>query len=125
MSFGFTEDQQGVFDNVARLCARFDADYWRRTDETGDFPEAFVAAMAEGGWLGVAIPEEYGGGGRGITEAAIVLREVARSGAAMNGCSALHLTIFGPTRWCGSAASGSSRPTCRGPPPATCTWRSA
>ena len=51
--------------------------------------------MAEGGWLGVAIPEEYGGGGRGITEAAIVLREVARSGAAMNGCSALHLTIFG------------------------------
>jgi acyl-CoA dehydrogenase len=51
--------------------------------------------MAEGGWVGIAIPEAYGGGGRGITEAAIVLREVARSGAAMNGCSALHLTIFG------------------------------
>jgi acyl-CoA dehydrogenase len=51
--------------------------------------------MAEGGWLGIAMPEEYGGGGRGITEAAIVLKEVAASGAGMNGCSALHLTIFG------------------------------
>src|SRR3954452_15480173 len=51
--------------------------------------------MAEGGWLGLAIPEEYGGGGQGISEAAIMMREIARSGAAMNGCSALHLTIFG------------------------------
>ena len=51
--------------------------------------------MAEGGWVGIALPEEYGGGGRGITDAAVVLHEVAASGAAMNGCSALHLTIFG------------------------------
>src|SRR5687768_11666311 len=51
--------------------------------------------MAAGGWIGIAIPEEYGGGGRGITEAAIVLEEVAASGAAMNGASALHLSIFG------------------------------
>src|SRR5436190_4974376 len=51
--------------------------------------------MAEGGWLGLAIPEEFGGGGMGISEAAVMMREIARSGAAMNGCSALHLTVFG------------------------------
>jgi alkylation response protein AidB-like acyl-CoA dehydrogenase len=59
------------------------------------FPWEFYERMAEGGWVGIAIPEEYGGGGRGITEAATVLRTVAASGAAMNGCSAIHLTIFG------------------------------
>ena len=59
------------------------------------FPHDFYAAMAKGGWIGVAIPEEYGGGGHGITEAAAVLMEVAASGAAMNGCSAIHLSIFG------------------------------
>jgi acyl-CoA dehydrogenase len=96
MSFGFTEDQQGVFDNVARLCARFDADYWRRTDETGDFPEAFVAAMAEGGWLGVAMPTELGGSGLGLTEAALMMQAVAQSGAGFSGASAIHLNIFGP-----------------------------
>src|SRR5207302_5372486 len=56
---------------------------------------AFYDALAEGGWIGVAIPEQYGGGGLGITEASIVLEEIAASGAAMNGCSAIHLSIFG------------------------------
>ena len=51
--------------------------------------------MAEGGWIGVCIPTEYGGGGQGITEATVILEEVARSGAGMNGCSAIHLSIFG------------------------------
>src|SRR5690349_17671134 len=51
--------------------------------------------MADGGWIGVAMPEAYGGGGLGITEASIVLEEVAASGAAMNGCSALHTSMFG------------------------------
>jgi len=54
-AFEFTEDQQAIFDSVSRLCARFDAAYWREVDETGNFPEAFVAAMAEGGWLGTAM----------------------------------------------------------------------
>lgn len=95
MSFGFTEDQQGIFASVTRLCARFDADYWRRTDETGDFPEAFVAAMAEGGWLGTAMPTELGGAGLGLTEAALMMQAVAQSGAGFSGASAIHLNIFG------------------------------
>ncbi|MFN3513984.1 MAG: acyl-CoA dehydrogenase family protein [Phenylobacterium sp.] len=94
--FGFTEDQQEIFDGVSRLCARFDADYWRRTDETGEFPEAFVAAMAEGGWLGTAMPVELGGAGLGLTEAALMMQAVAQSGAGFSGGSAIHLNIFGP-----------------------------
>jgi acyl-CoA dehydrogenase len=95
MDFTPDEDHEAIADAVRRVCAGFGDDYWARCDAEHAFPWDFYKVMAEGGWLGVAIPERYGGGGRGITEAAIVLREVARSGAAMNGCSALHLTIFG------------------------------
>jgi len=94
--FWFTDEQQAIRESVLRLCARFDAEYWRRTDETGEFPEAFVAAMAEAGWLGAAMPVELGGSGLGVTEAAIVMQAVAESGAGFSGASALHLNIFGP-----------------------------
>jgi acyl-CoA dehydrogenase len=94
--FWLTEEQEALVESVTRLCARFDADYWRRTDETGDFPEAFVAAMADGGWLGAAMPAELGGSGLGLTEAALVMQAVAQSGAGFSGASAVHLNIFGP-----------------------------
>jgi acyl-CoA dehydrogenase len=93
--FWFSDEQQAIRDAVVRLCERFDADYWRRTDESGEFPEAFVAAMAEAGWLGVAMPTELGGSGLGLTEAAIVMQAVAESGAGFSGASAMHLNIFG------------------------------
>ena len=80
---------------VAQTCAQFDDEYWMRCEVDHAFPQEFYAAMAEGGWIGVAIPERYGGGGRGVTEAAAVLEEVAASGACMNGASAIHLSIFG------------------------------
>jgi acyl-CoA dehydrogenase len=80
---------------VRAVCARFDDDYWSACDQEHRFPTEFYAAMAEGGWIGIAIPERYGGGGQGIREAATVLNEVAASGACMNGASALHLSIFG------------------------------
>ncbi|HEX7943548.1 MAG TPA: acyl-CoA dehydrogenase family protein, partial [Phenylobacterium sp.] len=95
-AFEFTEDQEAIRDSVTRLCAGFDADYWRRTDETGEFPETFVAAMAQGGWLGTAMPVELGGAGLGLTEAAIMMQAVAQSGAGFSGASAMHLNIFGP-----------------------------
>lgn len=94
--FWFSDEQQAIRDAVVRLCERFDADYWRRTDESGEFPEAFVAAMVEAGWLGVAMPAELGGSGLGLTEAAIVMQAVAESGAGFSGASAMHLNIFGP-----------------------------
>lgn len=80
---------------VRNVCRQFPDAYWRERDKNHEFPWDFYRAMADGGWIGIAIPEEYGGGGQGITEASIVLEEVAASGAAMNGCSAIHLSIFG------------------------------
>ena len=95
-AFWLSDQQQAIRDSVARVCADFDAEYWRRTDDTGDFPEAFVAAMAAGGWLGTAMPTELGGAGLGLTEAAIMMQAVAESGAGFSGASAMHLNIFGP-----------------------------
>ena len=95
MDFTADPDHDEIRHVVRRVCARFDDAYWRACDEEHRFPWDFYGAMAEGGWIGIAIPEELGGGGRGITEASIVLEEVAASGAAMNGCSAVHLSIFG------------------------------
>jgi acyl-CoA dehydrogenase len=95
MEFSTDADHLAIADAVDRVCANFDDTYWAECDQRHEFPWAFYSAMAEGGWLGVAIPEEYGGGGRGVAECAIVLNRVAASGAAMNGSSALHLTMFG------------------------------
>ncbi|MBB3893492.1 acyl-CoA dehydrogenase [Phenylobacterium haematophilum] len=94
--FWLNEEQEAIVESVSRLCAQFDADYWRRTDETGDFPEEFVAAMAAGGWLGTAMPAELGGAGLGLIEAALVMQAVTQSGAGFSGASAMHLNIFGP-----------------------------
>ncbi len=95
MAFSDTEEHRLIRDSVRRVCADFPDAYWAEKDEAHAFPWEFYRAMAAGGWLGIAIPEAYGGSGRGVTEASIVLEEVAASGAAMNGCSALHLSIFG------------------------------
>jgi acyl-CoA dehydrogenase len=95
MDFSTDADHLAIVDAVDRVCATFDDTYWLECDQRHEFPWAFYSAMAEGGWLGVAIPEEYGGGGRGVAECAIVLNRVAASGAAMNGSSVLHLTMFG------------------------------
>jgi acyl-CoA dehydrogenase len=95
VDFEITEEQQLIKDAVGRICARFPDEYWARCDSEHEFPWDFYNAMAEAGWIGVAIPEAYGGSGRGITEASLVLETVSASGAAMNGASGLHLSIFG------------------------------
>ena len=95
MSFALTAEQLEIRDAVARLCTRFGDDYWLRKDEGGGFPHEFHRAMADGGWLGIAMPEEFGGAGLGITEAAAVMQAVAQSGAGFSGASAVHMNIFG------------------------------
>ncbi|MCL4131995.1 UNVERIFIED_CONTAM: hypothetical protein GTU68_005195 [Idotea baltica] len=90
------EDQQAIQEAVAKTCAQFDDDYWLKTDDTGEWPEEFCRAMADGGWLGIAFPEEFGGSGLGLTEAALMMQTVTRSGAGFSGASAIHLNIFGP-----------------------------
>jgi len=88
-------EYRDVRDAVALLCARYPDEYWADCEAQHRFPWEFYRAMAEAGWIGVAIPEQYGGGGQGIGMAAAVLEEVAASGACMNGASAVHLSIFG------------------------------
>jgi acyl-CoA dehydrogenase len=80
---------------VEKICAGFPDEYWMERDQTQEFPWDFYRAIADGGWLGLTVPEQYGGGGLGVTEAAIVEQAIAASGAGMNGCSSVHIGIFG------------------------------
>lgn len=95
MDFTFSDEQESIRAAIARISARFDADYWLRKDREGGFPHDFHAAFVEAGWLGICIPEEYGGAGLGLTEAAVMMQAVAESGAGISGASALHMNIFG------------------------------
>jgi acyl-CoA dehydrogenase len=95
MDFSLTPAQQEIREAILKLCAGFGEDYWLDRDRDGEFPHAFHRAVADGGWLGIAMPEAYGGAGLGITEAAIMMQAVAESGAAFSGASALHMNIFG------------------------------
>jgi acyl-CoA dehydrogenase len=95
VDFELTEDQETIRKAVAGLLRDFDDRYWMEKDQAHEFPAEFYAAVADGGWLGIAVPEEYGGHGLGITEAALLLEEVARSGGGMNAASSIHLSIFG------------------------------
>jgi acyl-CoA dehydrogenase len=96
MDFELTNAQQEIVNGARALCQRFPDEYWRGHDARHEFPHDFYKAVADAGFLGVAIPEEYGGSGLGITEAALVMREVAYAGA-MNAASSVHLGIFGLT----------------------------
>ncbi len=96
MNFDFSEEQLAIQQAVSKICDEFDDDYWLERDNDGAFPEAFVKAITDGGWLGIAMPEAYGGSGLGISEAAVLAHTIARSGAGMSGASAVHLNLFGP-----------------------------
>ncbi len=95
MDFALSSEQEALREAVGRICSRFGDKYWLMRDREGGFPAELHAALAEAGWLGIAIPEEYGGAGLGITEAAIMLQAIAQSGAGMSGASAIHINIFG------------------------------
>ena len=95
MDFALSDEQRQIRDSVLKLCAGFGDEYWLKHDQSGEFPEEFHRAIAEGGWLGVAMPREFGGSGLGIAEAAVIMQAIAESGAAMSGASAVHMNIFG------------------------------
>jgi len=95
MEFSQSEVHDSIREGIARVCADFPDEYWAAKDEAHEFPWDFYKRLADGGWVGIAIPTEMGGGGQGIAEASVMLEEIAASGAAMNGCSAVHLSIFG------------------------------
>lgn len=96
MDFRFSEQQQQIRDAVWRLCERFEPNYWLDRDNSGEYPEEFYQALAADGWLGIAMPEEYGGSALGISEGCVLMEAIAESGAGLTGASAVHINIFGP-----------------------------
>ncbi|OWT60389.1 acyl-CoA dehydrogenase family protein [Candidimonas nitroreducens] len=95
MDFDLTSDQLAIRAAIEDVCRAFDDEYWRRKDAAGGFPEDFYAAVAGAGWLGIAMPVEYGGAGLGISEAALMMETISASGAGMSGASAVHMNVFG------------------------------
>ncbi|MBL8344084.1 MAG: acyl-CoA/acyl-ACP dehydrogenase [Rubrivivax sp.] len=95
MNFDLTPEQASIANAVTQLCSQFPESYWRERDIDGVFPEAFYRAMGEAGWLGLAIPEAYGGAGLGVQAAAVMMQAVAESGACMSGASSIHINVFG------------------------------
>ena len=96
MDTNFSPEQNDIRAAVEKLCAKYDDDYWLGLDRDGGFPEPFVKDIAEGGWLGISLPEEVGGSGLGVVEAAIMMQTIAESGACFSGASAVHMNIFSP-----------------------------
>jgi acyl-CoA dehydrogenase len=95
MDFALSAEQEAIRAAVGKVCARFGDDYWLAKDRDGGFPDDFHRAFADAGWLGVCIPQEHGGAGLGVTEAAMMMQTIAESGAGLSGASALHMNIFG------------------------------
>ncbi|HET7670750.1 MAG TPA: acyl-CoA dehydrogenase family protein, partial [Burkholderiales bacterium] len=95
MNFDLTDDQLAVKAAIEKVCAPFGDDYWLERDRSGEFPHDFHQAMARDGWLGICMPEEYGGAGLGVTEAAIMMQAIAESGGGQSAASAVHMNIFG------------------------------
>ena len=121
MNFELTEDQRAIREAVAGDVSQFDAEYWLERDDDGEFPHEFHKAMAEAGWLGITMPEEYGGAGLGVTEAAMMMHEVCSNGGGMAAASTVHINLFGPhpivvfgtdeqkSRWVPSLVSGDDK----------------
>lgn len=95
MNFSETEDQTAIRTAVEEICHAFTDEYWLERDREGGFPIDFYRAMADAGWLGIAMPQEYGGAGLGILEASMMMEAVSGSGAGLSGASAIHMNVFG------------------------------
>jgi alkylation response protein AidB-like acyl-CoA dehydrogenase len=96
MDITLSEAHHAIADNVGKVCAQFDDAYWSACDAEARFPEEFVAAMAAGGWLGITMPEAYGGSAQGVTEAAVMMNTVAKGGGGQAAASSIHINLFGP-----------------------------
>jgi acyl-CoA dehydrogenase len=95
MNFDATEDQISIRNAIEGICSNFNDDYWLRKDREGGFPEDFYSAIAKAGWIGIAMPVEFGGSGLGIAEACLMMETVSSSGAGLSGASAIHMNVFG------------------------------
>ncbi len=95
MNFDLTDDQLAIQRAVTDICEPYGDEYWLKKDREGGFPEDFYQAMAQAGWLGIAMPQEHGGSGLGILEACLMMETVAASGGCLSAASAIHMNVFG------------------------------
>ena len=96
MDFSISDDHRAIREGVSAVVRKFDDAYWLARDDDGAFPREFHRAMAKAGWLGITMPQEYGGAGLGVTEAAIMMHEVSSHGGGMAAASTVHINLFGP-----------------------------
>lgn len=96
MDFALNDEQRELRDAIGKVCAKFDLAYWRDCDASERYPEEFYREMVNGGWVGLTLPQEYGGAGLGITEAALVMQAIVESGAGFTGASTIHSYVFAP-----------------------------
>ena len=96
MDFTLSDDHRAIREGVNAVMRTFDDAYWLARDGDGEFPHAFHRAMADAGWLGITMPPEFGGAGLGVTEAALMMHEVASHGGGMAAASSVHINLFGP-----------------------------
>ena len=96
MSFNYNETQLSIIDSVQNIMKNFDDDYWLECDQKSIFPHKFYDEIADGGWLGICMPKEFGGSALGITEASIFMQKVSETGGGMAAASSIHINIFGP-----------------------------
>ncbi len=91
-----TEERRQIAESVRRICDKFDDEFWLEKENKKEFPHEFHAAMAEAGWLGITMPEEFGGAGLGVTDAALLMQTIGNSAGAISACSTIHINLFGP-----------------------------
>lgn len=96
MDFELSESHGAIIDGVSKLCESFDDHYWVECDRTPRFPHEFHKAMADGGWLGITMPESVGGANLGVLEAALMMHTVTSSGGGFSAASSIHINLFGP-----------------------------
>lgn len=96
MDFEFNETQLSIRDSVAKICERFPDSYWLEKDDRHEFPHEFAETLAKEGFLGIVMPEEYGGAGLGHVEASLMMQTIAESGGCMSACSSIHVNVFAP-----------------------------
>ena len=91
---GFTEEQLTVRDAIFKVCEQFPDEYWMEKDQKEEHPGELHAALAKDGWIGIALPEDIGGGGLGVSEATMMLQTISESGAGMQGAQSIHANVY-------------------------------
>ena len=91
---GFSQEQLDVREAVSKICSNFPDKYWAKRDETGEYPHELHAALAKDGWIGIALPEDLGGAGLGISEATMMLQTISQSGAGIAGAQSIHANVY-------------------------------